>query len=57
MPQSDVPYGDSSCLAFFPHLMKDIDSKSSSAELSTTSARKDLYEGSRNHSAFFSSGM
>jgi hypothetical protein len=39
MPQSDVPSGDSSSLAFFPHLMKDIDSRSSSAELATTSAK------------------
>jgi hypothetical protein len=39
MAQSDVPLGDSSSLAFFPHLMKDIDSRSSSAELSTTSAK------------------
>jgi hypothetical protein len=39
MAQSDVLSGDSSSLAFFPRLMKDIDSRSSSAELSTTSAK------------------
>lgn len=39
MAQSDVLSRDFSSLAFFPHLMKDIDSRSSSAELSTTSAK------------------